>query len=189
MTATFFLRQAWLAPLAMLLPIVTGAFTPEHDSLAQHMSAMTLLEGWPAYSVKIGAIICGVSILIFAAGCLLLRGGLAWSFTAMVSAAFGIAMVFNGLFPMGSPLHGLYGLAIFSVLVPAFYVAEFGKLYDHGWLVPLSLAASTLGLGYMWGLLVGLEPPHLAGLTQRLFTVISFGWFAVVSQLNVKAGA
>ena len=40
------------------------------------------------------------------------------------AALFGAAMLANGVFPTGNPLHGLYGLAIFSILVPVFYASE-----------------------------------------------------------------
>lgn len=185
MTITVLTRQAWIAPAAMLLPMAAGVITPEHNSLSQHMSALTLLDGWPPLAVTLGAGLCGLSLLLFAGGCLVLTGALRWSYTALACLAFGLAMVFNALFPMGSPLHGLYGLAIFSVLVPAFFVAEFGQRYLQPWLVPFSLLISLLSLAYMWLLLVGLDPPETMGLTQRVFTLVSFGWYAVVARLQL----
>ena len=41
-----------------------------------------------------------------------------------IAAAFGVGMMSNGILLIGSPLHGFYGLPIFSVLLPPAFTAE-----------------------------------------------------------------
>ncbi len=83
-------------------------------------------------------------------------------------------MTSAGIVPMGSPWHGIYGLAILSVLLPVFYSLEFevSPIFRQ-----VSFAVSVLGLVYMWFLLVGLDPLDYRGLTQRSHSALSFGWF------------
>ena len=175
------IRAGWIATFAMMAPMAAGIIVADHNSITQHMSELQLLDGWVSCSVRIGAMVAGLAITLFSVGCLLLSGRLAWSWTALVGLAFGVGMISNGVFIIGSPLHGLYGLPIFSILVPAFFVAEFPKTRVLGGFVGLSLAASSLGLFYMWILLVGLDPDAYRGLTQRIATLISFGWFPLAA--------
>jgi len=88
-------------------------------------------------------------------------------------------MVSNGLINMGSPWHGLMGLAIFSVLTPAFFLAEFPDWSTAPGFKPATLATALIGLAYMWTLLVGLDPAELRGLTQRVSSLITFGWYGL----------
>ena len=167
----FLVGQGWVAPAALGLIMVLSLFEPGYSSIGQHMSelilgsplAQTVIRGFP--------MITGTSITLFSVG-LALKGG-RWS--ALVTLAFGIAMTSAGIAPMGSPWHGMYGLAIMSVLVPAFYCLEFdvSPRFQHA-----SLAVSVLSLIYMWFLLVGLDPADYRGLTQRAHSAWSFGWLA-----------
>ena len=114
------IRQAILVPIGMLAPVVVGFFATDYSSLSQHMSELQARENGIAWAVRIGAILAGSSICLFALGCWRAHA----RFTALTSFLFGLAMICNGVFIFGDPRHGLYGLAIMLVLVPAFFLAE-----------------------------------------------------------------
>ena len=177
--ANTLLKAGAIAPVMMIIPMIAGLLVGEHNSISQHMSELQLLGGWPLWSVRISAFLAGVAIIVFAVGCLMLKRGFSW--TGLAALAFGIGMASNGIFIIGSPWHGLYGMPIFSLLVPAFFVAEFQAKFSWKPLIGLSLAASTLNLFYMWFLFAGLDPAAYRGLTQRAATLIMFGWFAVAA--------
>lgn len=168
--------QGWIAGAAMALMITLSLFDPLHDPLTQHMSESIEGSWWLALAIRILPGIMGASITLFGLGCLGQSRG--WSWSGLAALLFGAAMIANGIFPAGNPLHGLHGLAIFSVLVPTFYVAEYRTSRS---IKQLSLAASFIALLYMWVLLVGLEPPEYRGVTQRAASLVSFGWFAVLA--------
>lgn len=170
------LKQGWIAALAMILMITLSLFDPLHDPMTQHMSELVSGSPWAAIAIRILPGIMGVSIFLFGLGCFQRNGG--WSWSGLTALLFGAAMLANGIFPAGDPRHGLYGLAVFSVLVPAFYAAEFP---GSAAFKQLSLLTAFIALLYMWGLLAGLEPAEYRGATQRIMSLISFGWFGVAS--------
>lgn len=183
------IRQGVIAPLAMALPLILGFFVADYNSLSQHMSELQLRDPWIAWSVRAGAFIAGVSVCLFAIGCSVMHGKFRFSFTSLAAFAFGVGMISNGIFIIGSPLHGFYGLPIFLVLVPAFFVAEFHDIFPGKWFRDISLLTALLSLAYMWMLLVGFDPPEFRGLTQRAATMISFGWYALAAIVYQRRGA
>ncbi|MDN3646305.1 DUF998 domain-containing protein [Pontixanthobacter aestiaquae] len=161
----------------MTLLVVFSLFVPGHDPVSQHMSELVFGPAWAAWVDTALTVVAGISVCLFAVGAAYSR---AW-FTALNAFAFGAAMISSGIVPTGSPLHGLYGLALFSVLVPASFAAEALAPQNKSGLVLYSLATSTFGLIYMWALLIGLDPEGLSGLTQRIATLVAFIWFGVIA--------
>ncbi|MEM9502213.1 MAG: hypothetical protein AAF941_10270 [Pseudomonadota bacterium] len=170
------IAQGWIAAAAMALMVVLSLFDPLHDSMTQHMSEIISGSWWSALAIRVLPGVMGVSIFLFGLGCFGRSRG--WSWSGIASLLFGAAMVANGVFPAGNPLHGLYGLAVFSVLVPVFYAAEYPAKTAFK---QVSLAVAFVSLLYMWLLLVGLEPPEYRGMTQRVASLASFGWFALAA--------
>ncbi|MEM8635805.1 MAG: DUF998 domain-containing protein [Pseudomonadota bacterium] len=166
-----------IAPIAMGAPIVASFFASDYSWLSQHMSELQLRKDMFSAVVHGGAFIAGVALLAFAIGALL-SGGI---FTAITTLAFGAGMMANGIFPMGSPLHGLYGIAMFLILTPPIFVGEFQTASEPRWFRNYSYATAIASLVYMWILLVGLDPEAYSGLTQRIGTLISFVWYAVAA--------
>ena len=174
------ISQSWIAALAMITMITLSLFDPLHDPLTQHMSELASGSWWTSIAVRVLPGIMGLSIIAFGLGCL----GRSAIWTGISSVLFGAAMLTNGIFPTGNPLHGLYGLAIFSVLVPVFYAAE---LNPPPALRQLCFAASFIALIYMWGLLAGLEPSAIRGVTQRVASLVAFGWFLLPAFAQKRA--
>lgn len=163
----------------MIAMIAISLFDPLHDPFTQHMSELVAGSWWSAIAIRVLPTIAGASIVLFGLGCF--SKSAYWS--GLAAVLFGAAMVSNGVIPTGTPWHGLYGLAIFSILVPAFVAAEFPVTPT---LRQVSLATAFLALIYMWALVfVGLDPPEYRGITQRVFSAIAFGWFALVSRARL----
>ena len=161
----------------MLTPIFASFFASDYNWLSQHMSELQLRKDGFSLAVHGGAFVAGLALSSFAIGAFLRRG----FFTAITTLAFGIGMMANGIFPMGSPLHGLYGIAIFLILPPVIFVGEFQSASKPIWFRNYCYATAIASLTFMWLLLVGLEPAALRGLTQRMSTLVSFSWFAVAA--------
>jgi Protein of unknown function (DUF998) len=175
------LKLSTIFPLVgMLLPMLLGLFQPGYSSISQHMSDLETLHGTAAMATRVGALISGVSIVAFGLA-LLLKRSARMPFTAGASFIFGASMVSNGIFVVGSPLHGLYAIGLSSILVPAFFGAEYPHRSGAAGSDRLSLSASGLILLYMWLLMTGLDPAAFRGLTQRLAVLPMFGWFSYAS--------
>lgn len=171
------LKQAIVIPLgAMLVPIVMALFLPGHSSASQHISEVALVEHPVALIQRGAAVVTGVSIALFGAWLFLEKSS---KYTAVATVAFAASMVSNGVFVMGSPLHGLYGLGLFMALVPALFAAEIAPTGSQ--LRNLSMLVALAIMGYLWLMLSGLDPPAFRGLTQRIATLVIFGWYAVAS--------
>lgn len=186
-------RQAIVVPLvAMLLPILMAFALPGYSSISQHISEVALLDHPIAIVQRGAAMVTGLSILLFGIGLVLLAPG-NFRFTAVAATAFAASMISNGIVVMGSPLHGLYGLGLFMVLVPAFFAVEFPQEWGRRRIRNLSMLAALLNLVYMWLMISGLDPAKFTGLTQRIATLIIFGWYAFASygalvSVNARAG-
>lgn len=174
------LRQGMVLPLlGMLIPMTAGLFAPGYSSIQQHMSELELLSPEISLACRLGAIISGLSIVGFAVALILSRRP-RMPFTAVTAAVFGLSMVSNGIFTMGSPLHGMYAIGLSIIVVPAFFAAELNRK-NH-----VSLIASCLALIYMWALMTGMDPKPIHGLTQRIATIPMFGWFNYASFILIR---
>jgi hypothetical protein len=165
--------------LGMLLPMIWALFVPGYSSVGQHMSELELLHGPVAAVVRAGALVSGLSIVAF--GLALLLRAPRMPFTAVSAVIFGISMISNAVFTMGSPLHGLYAIGLSVILVPAFFAAESAREAPGRVADTWSLLAASLNLIYMWMLMTRLDPQAIHGLTQRLACFPMFGWFSYAS--------
>ncbi len=117
-------KQALILPLgSFLILMLVGLAVPGYSSISQQLIELGLLSGYPAVLESIAGITVGASIILFSLTLIGHPSG-RFTFTVATSVLFGVSMLFNGLFTMGSPLHGLYGIGFFTVLTPALFVAE-----------------------------------------------------------------
>lgn len=89
---------------------------------------------------------------------------------------FGIAMVGNGIWPMGSPMHGVYVIGIFNILAPALCLLDVRDDDLRQRLYLPTVIISITGMFYLWLNLTGFEPEGFSGLSQRIFGSINFAW-------------
>lgn len=169
------IQQAVYVPLGAMLALIAFAFTvPGYHPLSQHLSELGLMPGLPAKAVQVGAVVSGSAIIVFSLA--LLAQSRRFALTVLTSTLFGVSMVSNGVFTTGSPLHGLYGIGIFSILTPLLFLAELGPAASTrmAW---IARAISLLGMAYLWLMLSGFDPEPYRGLTQRIALLPAFGWY------------
>lgn len=170
------IRQSLVVPqMAMLVPMLMALGAPQYSSMSQHVSELQLLHHPVATVMRIAPVISGLSVLLFGIGAYLIAPP-RFAFTALTSAAVAVNFISGGIFPAGSPLHGLYGIGLFLALVPACFAAEAGLGRD---VVRVSLFAAVMTMAYLWLNLSGLDPYR--GLTQRIALFLIFGWYAYAS--------
>ncbi len=174
-------RVTAVFPLAaMLVLMIWSLFVPGYSSTAQHLSELDLLHHPIAMAARIVSFIVGLPLVAF--GVTLLFGKAPrMVFTGATSLLLGASMISTGIFLMGSPLHGLYGVAIVLILVPACYAAELPRRNETRLDVTISLIVASANLAYVWLLLNNLEPHAVRGLTQRISILITFGWYSYAS--------
>jgi hypothetical protein len=170
----------------MLIAILIAFAVPGYSSVAQHISELALLNHPAAATQRITAVVTGVSILGFGLGLVLLAPR-TFRFTSVTAALFAISMMSNGIFTMRTPLHGLYGLGLFMALVPAFLATEFPWREGRIALVRLSLAVALFNMSYEWLIVSEFDPPGFRGLTQRVATLVIFGWYSIAAFMVVRA--
>jgi hypothetical protein len=160
-------------------------YVPGYSSVGQHLSELDLLHHPIAMAARIVSFIVGLPIAAF--GIALLFGKAPrMVFTGASSVVFGASMISTGIFVMGSPLHGLYGVAMALILVPACYAAELPRRNNTQLAVTVSLIVAFANLAYLWLLLNHLEPHAMRGLTQRMSILIMFAWYSYASITLLK---
>jgi hypothetical protein len=169
-------------PLPWFLFWVTlGGFTaPGYSALAQHASELTLLGGWPRLLLDIAAIGSGLAFMAFALG-LWRESGKSVPFGALAWLIFGISMLSNGLWVMGSPMHGAYSIGVVNIVAPAISQLESSTLRTDRKAYIMTVFVSISGIMYLWMNLTGHDPELYRGLTQRLFSSINSLWPAFIA--------
>ena len=173
------IKQAIFMPLAaMLVPILIAFFVPGYSSTSQHISDVALLDGPIALIQRSAVIVAGASILLFGAGLFRMDRRRMW-FTSATAVLAGIGLASNGVWVECSPMHGLYGLGGISMFIlPAFFAAEIRQTENNRPLTQASLLVSAVSMAYLWLMMSGFDPAAYRGLTQRLGTVVYFGWYS-----------
>jgi hypothetical protein len=184
------LLGAGLVPLPWFLvwSLIAGVLAPGYSAISQHASELTLQSGLSHTLLNVAAIGSGVAFIAFAIG-LWLDSGRWLAVGACCWILFGIAMVSNGLWPMGSLLHGMYAVGVANLIAPSLSLLESAKLRDNKLAFGITAFVSVCGVVYLWMNLVGGDPQHLRGLTQRVFSSINSLWPAVMAYLLLRADA
>ena len=189
------LRQGYALPFLFFVPVlIAGFLLPDYSAIAEHGSVMTLSHNaWARNLVKFGALSSGISCVLLALG-LVLNIGKRVALSAVLMSIFGIGMISNGIWPMGSPLHGLYGAPIVMMILPFALAYEVKGMPLPTLFFRLTIVAGLVNFVYSWALLVGLDPVEYMGLTQRLASITMFGWLGYTAYhlnraLRLQAGS
>ena len=126
-------------------------------------------------AVDCAAIGVGVFLGLFAAG-LWRTSGKAIAFGALAWILFGLSMASNGLWIMGNPMHGVYGLGLIVMVAPALSTLEMNVTAEDRATYWIAGIVSFLGVFYFWLNTLGFDPMHYRGLTQRLYATITLLW-------------
>ncbi len=171
------LIKAGFVPLPAWFVFVTiaGFFAVDYSPIASHASVMTLQDNLSHPIVSTGAILTGVALILFGFG-LWRASKLIFSAGALCWMIFGVAMIANGLYPMGTPMHGLYIIGIANILAPALSLLDMRDEALRKRLYGVTTFISLASVFYIWILLNGFDPEGYQGLTQRIFACIGYAW-------------
>lgn len=186
----YLIYQAMSLPLLWLIPIVMSFMITDYNSISQHLSELAIMKSVPPVFAGVNQIMflaIAVSITLFAIG-LMLYDKNHISFTIVLGLIYGIGMLSNSIFPMGTPLHGLYGLPIYSVIIPAVFALEYGNKLNSNIFIKISIITTILNLVYLWANAVGLDPSGYRGLTQRLAIYVINLWYFFAAFTIYKKG-
>jgi hypothetical protein len=189
-TKRFLIYQAMSLPFLWFIPIAIGFFIADYNSISQHLSELAILKSVPLILSIINQIIdltIAGSITLFAIG-LVFYDRNRISFTIVLGLIYGLGMLSNSIFPMGTPLHGFYGLPIYSVIIPAIFALEYGNSLNSNIFIKVSIIATILNLVYLWANAVGLDPNGYRGLTQRLAIYVINLWYFFAAFTVYKKG-
>jgi hypothetical membrane protein len=176
------IKQALFLPLVYFgFIFLAGLFADNYSHLGQHASELGINTNKAAsFLFKTGVILTSLSLFALSLGLRLMFGKRFTLFPILVFL-FGVTFIFGALFPIGSPWHGLYGLGLFIMITPYVFLYELKDLSQNKTLHVLSIIAGLLMFLYLWSMVAGLDPMDFRGLTQRLFGVVVFGWFSLIS--------
>ncbi len=172
------IKQATIIPLLFFVPVfISGALVEGYDLIKQHASEITITDFETAKAIlNSGAILTGLS-------CIILALGIAINFkkfyiSCVLLVLFGISMVSNGLYPMGTAMHGFYGMGLALMILPFIACYEMKNEKMSPLFFKVTLISGFIIFVYFWSMLVGLDPANYRGLTQRIASVFIFGWMA-----------
>lgn len=172
-----YLLFAGLLPFPWFLAwsTVGGLVLPDYNAISQHASELLSAGGTPAICLKVAAIGSGLGFVAFGAG-LWARSRHPVAFGAATWMLFGLAMISNGIWPMGDPMHGLYALGIVNLIAPALSHIEVARWLPTRRHYGITALVSVSGVVYLWLNLTGNDPQAFRGLTQRIFSSINALW-------------
>ncbi|MFO7840557.1 MAG: DUF998 domain-containing protein [Fidelibacterota bacterium] len=176
------IKQGMFLPFIYYAGIyLAGSFAGDYRHLGQHASELALNSNPAAVLIfNISAIVTGILLMVFAFG-LLINFGKRFPVTAVLLTLFGLTFVFGGIFHIGSPWHGIYGLGMSMIITPFIFMYESKDFFTDKKVHYVTFVAGILIFLYLWSVIAGFDPLTLRGLTQRLFALVVFGWIAYIA--------
>lgn len=172
------LRQAHLIWLASIVNIGIGFFIPGFNPIAQSISEVALEAPGFAYTHRLADIVIGVSMIGFGVALNALSSRRVT--LSMISVTLlGLSMASAGIWTLESPLHLLYNLSIFMILVPVSCALELKDVLCSRRFEAVCLLVSFIHGLVFWCIYAGFIPVEYNGLIQRIWAVIGMGWFGV----------
>lgn len=171
------IRQAQYLPFIALLQIALGLIANDYNSMSQHISELGVRDNALGFGIRVLALLLGGSLFLFCVG-LFQSAVNRFNLSLFMLAIFSLAMISNGLYKMGSPMHGLFGLGMIITLIPIGLACDFYQPRTANAIRITAAITSFLSFIYMWAGIVGLEPEAYAGLIQRVIMLINLCWFA-----------
>ena len=173
---------AGLIPLPWFLfwTALGGMLVPGYSSLSQHASELLGAGGSAALCMRINSFGSGLGFIVFALGLMALSPQRP-AIGALCYFVFGCSRISNGIWPMGSPLHGLYATGVLNIIAPALAHIELRELLPSQRAYRLTALVSFCGILYLWLNLTGNDVDRYHGLTQRIFSSINSLWPFVVA--------
>jgi len=177
----YLIKQATIIPVLFFVPVfIAGALVDGYDPIKQQGSEITITDFYTAKAIlNTGAMLSGLSCILLGLGILL--NFKKYVLTSVLLMIFGISMVSNGIYPMGTPMHGLYGMGLTLMIAPFVACYEWKNEPVRRDFFRVSLLSGSVIFIYLWSICVGLDPENYRGLTQRVASVFIFGWIAYLA--------
>ncbi len=177
----YLIKQATLLPLFFFVPLfIAASMVDGYSHIKQHGSEITITSFHAAKAfLNSGAILTGISCLLLALGVLLIFKK--YFITSALVALFGISMISNGIYPMGTMMHGIYGMGVVLMILPFVACYELKNESLNQSFFTISLFSGFVIFIYLWSIFVGLDPSNYRGLTQRIASIFIFGWIAYLA--------
>lgn len=178
----FLIRQAIYVPLVYFgFIFLAGFFANNYSHLQMHASMLGINDAAAAKALfQAGIVLTSISLFGLSVG-LLLNYKKQFALFALFTFLFGVTFIFGAIFPITSPWHGFFAFGLFIMMVPFMFLYELQQLSSHKMLHRLSIAAGLLMFLYLWLMITGFDPAAYRGLTQRVFGLVVFGWYALVA--------
>lgn len=180
------LKAGIAAPILYFTTLVVASLTwPGYSHVTQYASELGSAAAPHPRVFNAGIVAAGVAGLLGGIGVAraLMATGRRWSggLAGLALSAWGVGMIFGGVFPMPDPRHNGYGLALAGALLPALLAVALRGRAERGLTLFLLvwLAASAVLLAIMFG--VGsLVTRANVGLWQRGYALASIPGIGVV---------
>ena len=175
-------------PLLYYFALVVGAATyPGYSHATNYASELGAAEApYPALfniSIMLGGAAAIVSALLLPEALRELGTGRLWpTLAAIALSMWGASMVMGGAFPMPDERHGAFGLGLAGPLIPLFVLLALRRVGDSRGIrlfLAIVLVASVVMLAIMFGVGEFVTRSNV-GIFQRLNSVASIAWFAVL---------
>ncbi|WP_394203822.1 DUF998 domain-containing protein [Marinagarivorans algicola] len=178
------IKQAHLVWIASIINIGLGIIIPDFDFFSKSISYVALEAPVFAFTHRAADIIIGLSMCGFAFG--IHQTSQSRLSAATLSAfLFGISMIGAGIWTLETPLHLMYNLSIFMIIVPMAFALEFKNIVKSGLFESFSVGVTVLHVFMFWLIYAGFIPQELDGLIQRLWAVPTMGWFGVAAHMLI----
>lgn len=174
------IKQAHIVWVASIVNIGLGIIIPGFDVFAKSISFVALEAPIYAYTHRGADIVIGLSMCCFAFGVLRTTQS-RFSSASLSSFLFGVSMVSAGIWTLESPLHLLYNLSIFMIIVPIAVALEFKNIVQSQIFENACVAVTVLHVLIFWLIYAGFIPQEYNGLVQRLWAIPTMGWFGVAA--------
>lgn len=152
------LKAGVAAPILYFATVVVSSLTwPGYSHVTRYVSELGSAEAPFAALFNAGILATGVAGLLggFGVAATLRRAGRAWSgsLAGLALSAWGVGMIFGGLYPMPDPRHNGFGLVLGVVLLPLLIAIAVRRRASRGFRFFLALwfGATAAGLAVMFG--------------------------------------
>lgn len=170
------IKQAHIIWIASIVNIGLGFVIPDFNVLAKSISHVALEAPIFAYTHRTMDIVIGLSMCVFAFS-LLKMSPSKISMASLTTFLLGCSMISAGIWTLDSPLHLLYNLSIFMILIPVCTALEFKNVIKSTSFEACCVLLSFLHVAMFWLIYAGFIPSEYNGLVQRLWAVPTMGWF------------
>ncbi len=175
------LKAGHLVWIFSIYNIGIGFFIEGFDAISQSISEVALEAPFFAWSHRTANVLIGLSMCFFSFSLIRLHKG--WlPFSTVVISLLGLSMISAGIWTLETPLHLLYNLSIFMILVPVFFAVEFKSQFQSETFEKVCLLFSFIHVLVFWSIYANFIPYEYNGLIQRLWAVLTMGWFGLAAK-------